>query len=102
MRSTTRDQGLGPTIAGGFDGSVASGGGVSNGVVWSWVRNATGDYTVRFDPSLVPLTVVSGAGSGYSPINSATAGSVRFQSYNVAGALANGFMYFNITTRRAV
>jgi hypothetical protein len=66
MRTSQRDQGGTITFAGNaVDGPTASGVAQPGAIPFTAVRNATGNYTVRFDPRIVPLSANGNATNNF-------------------------------------
>jgi hypothetical protein len=99
VRTTQRDQGR-TTFAGFFDGTVASGSGVAGDVPYTFLRTATGDYTIRFDVAILPLSCVVGSTSGWAAPISWGPGTARMQSYSGAGVANNTQITFSVSGKR--
>ena len=100
MRTTTRDQ-TGLTV---FSGSVpgaggGSGTGVAGPVPFTWSRPSTGQFQIKFDTALTPLTVLVAGDNGLSVIYGLAAGTFSVNTFNNAAALVNANFFFTITAR---
>jgi hypothetical protein len=101
MRTVQRDQIGVIAFTGQFNGAGSSASGVATGgVPFSFSRAGAGQYTVRFDPSLIPLAVVATSHIGPALPFNAASGVFNVNTTNTAGALTDGIVNFTVTARR--
>lgn len=102
MRTAQRDQAGVVVFTGQFNGggAVPTGVGWGAGVPFSFSRIGAGQYTVRFDPALIPLAVVAASSAGPALPYGLGAGVFSLNTTNTAGALTDGTVHFTVTARR--
>lgn len=103
MRSKARDQGGYTTFSGLFDGvAAASGVGIaSGGIPFTWTRNATGSYTVRFDQRLTTVAYTMNVSGGFysAAVGGNFAGQMTVAVTDFNGVVQNGVIHFQCTAR---
>lgn len=81
-------------------GLVTSGGAVAGGIGFSVTKNATGDYTIVFNPAFtarpvfIPMLSSAGATIREHPSSPANASSIRVQTLNDAGVAVDASFHF--------
>jgi hypothetical protein len=92
MRTQQRDQGGVIRFGVGAIADAASGSGIAQGVLFTWSRTNTGEYSYNFDSRIVPLSVIGNAATSAGVIAGAavmSAGFFRLNCVSNAGVATN-------------
>jgi hypothetical protein len=103
MRSSQRDQ-INAIIFSGILVDAASGSGIAQpgGIVYTFIRNSVGNYTITFDPRILVISALAIPVTASGPFaitiaGTGTSNSVNPQIYNTTGSGVNGSFKFICT-----